>query len=94
MLEGVAAFFRQDLPRAKASLQAALAKWERLQVSDASLAMLAGMGMSAQEVGIAAVRISLECITLRFATACCAVLATLSLCKIGAVSYITCPFHQ
>ena len=49
-LEGIAAFLRQDLPAAQASLQSALANWERLQVDDQALAMLAGMGLTATEV--------------------------------------------
>lgn len=49
-LEGISAFLRQDQRTAQTSLQSALAKWQRLQVSDEALALLAGMGFSAREV--------------------------------------------
>lgn len=50
LLEGVGAFHMGDKARAKAALEAALAKWERLQVSDGRLAELLNMGFTSSEV--------------------------------------------
>ena len=50
LLEGVAAYLAGDRSRAQERLQAAQAKWQQLQVSDDSIAMLLGMGFSTREV--------------------------------------------
>ena len=50
LLEGVGAYHAGDKARAKAALDGALAKWERLQVSDERLAELLAMGFTSSEV--------------------------------------------
>ena len=50
LLEGVAAFYAGDRAKAKAALDSARAKWQRLQVSDDRLAELLGMGFTSTEV--------------------------------------------
>lgn len=50
LLEGVAAFYAGDKVTAKAALDGAQAKWQRLQVSDDRLAELLGMGFTTTEV--------------------------------------------
>ena len=49
-LEGISAFHRSEHAAARALLCGAQAKWQRLQVSDVSLALLASMGFSALQV--------------------------------------------
>ncbi len=49
LLQGVAAFHSGD-SQASLHLASALAKWQRLQVSDESLATLASMGFTASQV--------------------------------------------
>lgn len=50
LLQGVAAFHSGDKHAVK-HLESAKAKWQRLQVSDESLAALASMGFSTHQVG-------------------------------------------
>ena len=49
LLQGVAAFHNGD-SKASLHLASALAKWQRLQVSDESLATLASMGFTTSQV--------------------------------------------
>ncbi len=51
LLQGVAAFHSGD-SKASLHLASALAKWQRLQVSDESLATLASMGFTTSQVGL------------------------------------------
>ena len=51
LLQGVTAFHSGD-SKASLHLAAALAKWQRLQVSDESLATLASMGFTTSQVGL------------------------------------------
>ena len=54
LLQGVAAFHSQDGREALRLLQSAQAKWQRLQVSDESLAALASMGFPTHQASFCA----------------------------------------